>query len=674
MPKIVIFGGTCEGRMLAEAFQKTELELHVCVATQYGAELLPACENIHVHTGRMDAAEMADFFKNLEADCCLDATHPYAAAVTENIFEACKKEKLPYIRVLRSEVPLTDAGRNLEAGGDRCGQPKAVFVESIPDAVRFLASTEGNIFITTGSRDLEEYTKLPGFRERCFARVLPTPSVMEKCRALGFEGKNLTGMQGPFSEELNFAMLRHTGARWMVTKSSGKEGGYPEKCEAAIRAGAGIVVIGRPAQKTECAMELKDAVAYLQKRYGIAQKRQVWLVGMGPGQEELLTKQARDCLARCDVLIGAKRILEICRGYENKPFFVSYRREEICAFLREHPEYETAALVYSGDIGFYSGAKGMRELLEEFEVHPVSGLSSPLYFLNRLGLPWEDVRLESCHGQSVCLFPEIERNRRVCALLGERSAVSDISRSLMELGLDSVRITVGERLSYPEERIVSGMPSELLGQEFDPLSVALFENPDPKAEPVSPGMKDEAFIRDRVPMTKEEIRILSLAKLKLTRDAVVYDVGAGTGSVSVEAAGLCARGRVYAIEKKPEAVGLLQKNRQKFGAWNMEIVEGSAPECLKGLEAPTHVFVGGSSGRLLDIVKAVRGRNERARFVVNAVTLETLAQAEAVRKAFPEYENMEIVQVNVAKSRTLGGYHLMSAENPVFIISFGGEG
>lgn len=707
MPKIIIFGGTCEGRRLAEAFQGTKLELHICVATQYGASLLPVCENIHVHAGRMDAEEMSDFLKKLDADCCLDATHPYAVAVTENIFHACQEEKLPYIRVLRREESISeelraeacrDAGTEAGAGEN---QVEVVYRESVAEAVEFLASTSGNILITTGSRDLQEYTGLADYQNRCFARVLPTLSVMEKCKALGFEGRNLIGMQGPFSEELNFAMLKQVNASWMVTKSSGKEGGYPEKCEAAIRAGVNIVVIGRPAQKAENAMELEEAVAFLREKYGIGEaaakkegqdaakkdvqtsqqpegtenihQRQVYLIGMGPGKAELLTKEAQDCLAKCDVWIGAKRMLEICREFEEKPLFMSYRKEEICAFLREHPEYEKAAVVYSGDIGFYSGAKGMQELLAEFEVHPVCGISSPLYFLNRLGLPWEDVRLVSCHGQSGNLFSEILHNRRVCALLGEKNAISDISRSLLEFGLSEVKITVGERLSYPEENIVCGMPSELAGREFDTLSVALFENPAPKPEPISPGIKDSAFIREKVPMTKEEVRILSLAKLRLMRESVVYDVGAGTGSVSVEAANLCTRGRVYAVEKKPEAVELLWKNRGKFAAWNMEIVEGCAPECLEALEAPTHVFVGGSSGRLSDIVEAVRRKNREARFVINAVTLETLSQIEKLKIAYPEYADMEIVQVNVARSRALGGYHLMSAENPVFIISFGGE-
>lgn len=693
MATIVIFGGTWEGRRLAEAFAGTALRLHICVATEYGASLLPVCDNIHIHTGRMDCSEMEAFLSELQADCCLDATHPYASAVTENIGKACKNIGLPCIRVLRRET------EDVENTG---GQSKAAFVNSVEEAVEYLSRTAGNILITTGSRDLKAYTKLPGYQKRCFARVLPTVSVMEKCKALGFEERNLIGMQGPFSEELNLAMLRQVQASWLVTKNSGKEGGYPEKCEAALQAGVHLVVIGRPAESAENRMELEEAVAYLEnmckgqicRAAGLpggeacpdatksapealpesrAVRRQVYLVGMGPGRRDLLTKEAQRVLAQCDVLIGAKRMLEGCSGFGEKPSFISYKKEEICAFLRAHPEYKNAAIVYSGDIGFYSGAKGMQELLTEFEVHPVSGISSPLYFLNRLGLPWEEVRLVSCHGKEGNLLDEICQNSRVCALLGGNAALEEVCRRLTELGMDQVRITVGERLSYPEERITSGFPGEMAGQQFDALSLALFENPGPMTARIGPGIGDERFIREKVPMTKEEIRSLSLSKLGLTRDSVVYDVGAGTGSVSVEAALLCTRGRVYAVEKKPEAIELLKRNRKKFCAYAMEIVEGCAPECLEELEAPTHVFIGGSGGRLLDIVRAVRRKNERARFVVNAVTLETLSQINGLREEFPEYGEMETVQISAAKSRAMGAYHLMCAENPVFIISFGGQ-
>lgn len=703
MAGIVVFGGTVEGRRLAEAFLNTDLTIDVCVATEYGASLLPHCPNIHVHAGPMDEEEMETFLEKLRPEYCLDATHPYAAAVTENICQACRKMGISYLRVLREEGKIE-------------GEESFItYADSIGEAVCFLnealEKTEGNVLITTGSRDLECYTKIKDYRTRCVARVLPTAAVIEKCRELGFEGKNLIGMQGPFSEELNYAMLKQTGASFMVTKNSGKEGGFSEKCEAALRAGVSILVIGRNQTKAEeglkkevCSVEelweilaaekgavtdFSLAVKFLNRRYGIPNKREIYLIGAGPGNPALLSGEAREKLNACDVIIGSARILSICSDYKNKPFFRCYQKEQILSFLKEHPEYKKAAVVYSGDIGFYSGAKGMGELLNEcgvqekengfsYEVHPISGISSSLYFLNRLGIPWEEVKLVSCHGQKINLIPRIRREKRVCALIGDKDAVKRICSSLLEFGMEQVQVTVGEKLSYPEERIIKGSPKELKEQEVDPLSVVLFENPGPEKGKAGAGMKDFLFIRSegpdrRIPMTKEEIRTLSLSKLCLEETSVLYDIGAGTGSVSVEAALICPLGMVYAVEKKAEGVRLIGKNRRKFGAENIEIVEGEAPEILKELPAPTHVFIGGSSGRLSDILQAVYEKNEKVRVVINGITLETMAQIESIREAYPQFQDMEVIQVNIARSRKLGSYHLMGAENPVYIISFGGE-
>jgi precorrin-6Y C5,15-methyltransferase (decarboxylating) len=190
---------------------------------------------------------------------------------------------------------------------------------------------------------------------------------------------------------------------------------------------------------------------------------------------------------------------------------------------------------------------------------------------------------------------------------------------------------------------------------------------------VTPGIADTEFIREKVPMTKEEIRTLSLCKLGLKRDSVLYDIGAGTGSVCVEAAGICTQGKVYAVEQRHEAVQLIRENQRKFAADNLVVCEGAAPEVLSRLLAPTHAFIGGSGGHLLEIVAAVREKNPAVRFVVNVVTMETLGQISSLCEKFPEYADMEIIQVSVSKSRPLGRYHLMEAENPVYIISFGGK-
>lgn len=670
MARIVIFGGTVEGRRLAEELLDSGNELYISVATEYGAGLLPGNGgHIHVHTGRLAEEEMERFLQECGADYCVDATHPYAAVVTENIYEACKKIQVPYIRILRENT-------------EPAGKSDITCVNSVEEAVDFLAGTHGRILITTGSKELVKYTRLDDYENRCVARVLSTIQAVEECKRLGFQGKNLIAMQGPFSEELNYAMLKQTDASYLVTKQSGRQGGYLEKCEAALRAGVHIVAVGRPAQKFSGdvrTMELTEAITFFRK-VGNREKmysqqksrRRVYLIGMGMGNDSGFTLEAEKCLLDSQVVIGAGRILEICKGMRDKPRFSCYKGEEIAAFLKENPQYDRAAVVFSGDVGFYSGAKGVREHLEEYEVQMVPGIASPVCFLDKLGIPWEDVHFASRHGRECRMVPLLRQYKRVCVLLGREQDISEICEELLMYRMEKVRITVGERLSYPEERIVTGLPKQLCGQRFDALSIALFENKEAGTGQVCCGMEDAFFMRGRVPMTKEEIRVLSLSKLRLSQDSVVYDVGAGTGSVSVEAARICSFGRVYAIERNQEALTLIEQNQERFGVEALRIVTGEAPEALADLEKPTHAFIGGSGGRLQGIVAAIRKKNPHTRFVVNVVTLETLWAVRQLVEEYPEYADMEILQVSVAKSKSLGDYHLMSAENPVFIISFGG--
>lgn len=684
MSDIVIFGGTSEGRKLAESFREMNVQVHICVATEYGADLLPEHSHLHVHTGRMDAVRMEEFLMGLSADYCLDATHPYAVEVTGNICQACHRQGIPYIRVIREDESMMFDGKK---GGM---QSNGLFYEA-PDveaAVEFLKETKGNVLLTTGSKELEKYTVLSDYQNRCYVRVLPTPEVIGKCKELGFEGSHIIGMQGPFSEDMNYAMIKQIHAEWLVTKCSGRAGGYQEKCEAALRANVNILAIRRPdeesdmPEKSDCVqkkMGLDEAIRFIQERYGIKEKRKLYLIGMGPGDEALLTGEAENALKNCDVIIGAKRVVEIWQGYRSKPYFESYRKEEILSYLEEHPGYRRIALVYSGDIGFYSGAKGMRAFLagqewrDLFEIYPVSGISSPIYFLNKLGLVWEDVQFVSLHGRQVNLASLIKHQGKICSLLGEKDAMAQICRALLNFGMNQIKITVGERLSYSDERIITGYPKDFMQQQFDVLSVVLFENPDFQVRKACPGLEDSAFIRGKTPMTKQEIRVLSLSKLKLSADSILYDIGAGTGSVAIEAALQCEMGCVYAIEKNPEGIALIEENKLRFGTENLVIVEGEAPEALEDLPVPTHVFIGGSSGKMIEIIQKVREKNRNVRFVITVITLETLASFEQMKERFPEYADMEVVQINAARSRALGRYHLMSAENPVFIICFGGR-
>ncbi|WP_041708626.1 precorrin-6Y C5,15-methyltransferase (decarboxylating) subunit CbiT [Lacrimispora saccharolytica] len=184
-------------------------------------------------------------------------------------------------------------------------------------------------------------------------------------------------------------------------------------------------------------------------------------------------------------------------------------------------------------------------------------------------------------------------------------------------------------------------------------------------------MRDELFIRGEVPMTKSEVRAVSLSKLELDQDSVLYDIGAGTGSVSIEASRYLAGGRVYAIEKKSEAIALMRANKEKFAAECMEIVEGEAPEALSSLEAPSHVFIGGTSGSMDKVLSLVLKKNPEARIVINTIALESLAEVVSWLKGHSV--TAEIVQVQISKGRKAGDYHLMMGQNPVYVVSFGGK-
>ena len=679
MNKILLFAGTTEGRNLAEFLEKNQIPTEVCVATQYGETLLEEGKYLHVHAGRLDETEMEQQIQKQQITLVIDATHPYAVIVSQNIRRACSRTGTEYIRLARKE---TDASWKQE-------MEDVTEVASVAEAAAFLAKKEGRIFAATGSKELSAYQVIPDYQNRVVARVLSTPEAVSECAMLGFSGKNLICMQGPFTEDLNVAMLRQAQASWMVTKESGKAGGFLEKLRAAKKAGAKLVVIKRPGERSEEIEEdQKEENLYaicdegqirslLGKRLGICPKRQLYLVGIGMGNEKNRTVEAEQICQSADLLIGARRMLQSVKT-EGKAVFESYKPDEIAAYLAEHPQYETAAVLLSGDIGFYSGAKKLydaierTEGLEQMEIYPVSGISSVVYFCGKLGVSWEDVHLLSLHGRKQNLIDAVKYHEKVFVLCGEKDGIPKICCKLKEYGLGDVKVAVGTDLSYEQERIVQGTAESLMKEDFAPLSVLLICNPDVKKR-IGHGLDDDLFLRGKVPMTKSEVRSISLSKLRLHKDAVVWDVGAGTGSVSIEAASLAKDGVVYAIEKKDEAIDLLEQNKRKFGTDNLEIIKGLAPEALEGLPAPTHAFIGGSSGNLKEILEVLLEQNPRVRVVINAIALETVAEAMQCLKSMA-FTDVDIAQVSVAKGKKLGSYEMMMGQNPVYIFSCtGGE-
>lgn len=356
---IFLFGGTTEGRKIAEAIAEVNREwaahgdassceagepsgLPICaevyVATAYGASLLPAGPGIRVHVGRLDAAEMRALFENArqqlnptpdepdgemeksespksKGQCrqaersqtsgpllVIDATHPYAAVVSENILSACAATWVRCLRVERENtgagepelategaalhwvdsieeaaawlvhetsdakcMPATSGMKTQVQGLGENGKERTLVIRTAigydasedPDRPSSEASHRPNILITTGSKELAPYTQIPDFAARCYVRALPTVEALEKCQVLGFRRDHLILMQGPFSEEMNVAQLRYADAGYLVTKASGETGGFPEKCEAALALGVEVVCVGRPKE-----VSIPDATWY----------------------------------------------------------------------------------------------------------------------------------------------------------------------------------------------------------------------------------------------------------------------------------------------------------------------------------------------------------------------------------------------------------------------------
>ncbi len=400
------------------------------------------------------------------------------------------------------------------------------------------------------------------------------------------------------------------------------------------------------------------------------------IVGIGMGDRDSLTYGAMKEIQGADCLIGSKRVIESFSDVD-KPKYLAITPEDIVESIRRHPYYTKFAVLMSGDTGFYSGAKGLQELLEQempdARVGLLPGLSSLQCFCARLKIPWQDVKVISLHGREQPVAPTVRRHPWVFLLTSGEETINAVMQELWDSGLGQVRVAIGQNLGYSDESIQGWHSAAMLrtSRRYAPLSVILLYNPAAGPEEYLGELPDEAFSRGKVPMTKQEVRTVVLAKLHLQEDSILWDVGAGTGSVSIEAAMRMPKGQVYAIERNADAAELIRRNQKKFGMFNMQVVRGTAPHALVELPAPHCVFVGGSGGAVAEVISLAQQRNPDVRVVVTAITLETLGRT---MEAFQEcgMGPVDIVQVMVSKGRKVGNSHMMMGGNPVYVLSAGG--
>lgn len=653
MYKICVFAGTTEGRELVEFLSSQPVQVTACVATEYGETLLQEADNLTVSQKRLTEAEMEALFQTERFDVVVDATHPYASVVTENIASASKATGTEYLRLLR---------------GGASAPEDAIFVSDIAGAVEYLNTTDGNILLTTGSKELSKFVPIRNFTDRVYARVLPMAESLRLCETAGVKPAHILAMQGPFSREMNVATLKSVDAKFLVTKDSGRKGGFEEKVAATREAGAKLVVIGRPPQRE--GKSYREVVDLLCQYFSLIVKPQVSVVGIGPGSKTAMTGEVKTALTTADCIIGAKRMLEAV-AEKGQTIHHAIAPEAISAFIREHREYRRFAIAMSGDVGFFSGTKKLLPMLSDCDVTVLPGISSMVYLCAKLGTSYADVIPISVHGRDHDIIPDIRRNERVFALVGGENGMGNMCRELTEAGLGNVKVSVGQRLSYPDEKITVGTAETLKDQAFQSLSVALIENEAADAAVIC-GLPDDTFIRtESVPMTKSEVRAVCLSKLALTEKSVAWDVGAGTGSVSIEMALQARKGYVYAIEQKEAALELLQENCRKFRLSNLSVIPGTAPDACVELPAPTHAFIGGSSGNMREIITLLLQKNPKVRIVATAIALESVTELTACMKHFA-FEETEVVSMTVARNRKAGPYNLMTGQNPIFIFTMQG--
>lgn len=417
--------------------------------------------------------------------------------------------------------------------------------------------------------------------------------------------------------------------------------------------------------------------------------RKVTIIGAGPGNPDLLSRAALDAIDIADVVIGAHRALA---GIDVPPDVVRcelVKTADIVAALTDAASWQRAVVVMTGDVGLFSGARRLVEALSgnaQVDVRVIPGISSASYLAARLARPWQDWRFASAHGVACDIVAEAERAGELFLVTSGGEDPSRLSGELVQAGFGDARVTVAERLSYPDERITCATASEIAGQTFDDLNVMLIDFAGGAGSPAgasraassrwpyaSSGIPDELFIRGDVPMTKQEVRAVALAKLRLTATDTVWDVGAGTGSVSIEAALVARAGSVWAVERNAAGVRLIRENADAFGCGNVHAVPGVAPEALVKLPVPDAVFVGGSAGELPSIVEAALEKNSQVRLCVPCVTVETLTEACALLSG-SRFKGFEACQVSAARAEAVGSHHLMKAQNPVFLVSARGAG
>ncbi len=389
----------------------------------------------------------------------------------------------------------------------------------------------------------------------------------------------------------------------------------------------------------------------------------IYLIGTGMDGVHSLTQEAKGIIEKTDIIIGAKRMLE---PYQNmhKRMFQTYDSNYISAIL--HSElYNIAVVLFSGDVSFFSGTKKLYPLISDLKYEIIPGISSISASCAKFGISYEDLHIVSLHGTEQNIVIPTVFNLYTFYLLSDKHNISYLCNQLCKYGQTQLKIYFASCLGYDNETIMTGTVLDFVTMDCDDLAIAIVEN-NASINYTCIGIADDQFIRAKVPMTKSFIRSNIISLMKISRNSVCWDIGSGTGSISIEMAYQAIRGSVWSFDVNPEAIQLTNQNAVRFHCDNIHTIEGLCPNTFQFAPKPDKVIIGGTKGNLSSIIESILQINPLCDILITAISLETLN--EAILSFDRHNINYKVIQLSSVEYKKIGYHTMPNVQNPVYII------
>lgn len=469
MSSVFVFSGTSEGRELCEKLASAGILCHVFVATEYGQAVMKKDANLKVSVKRLDSEEIENKIKELKPEFILDATHPHAVEVTDNILSACKvlnmQEK--YIRVSRNISDLSQcANENMDyessnssdlveekqTNKTKKSNERTIIVHSTDEAVNAVKSMPGRILLTTGVKELSLFCR-ENIAERLVVRILPGKESITEALSCNIPSKRIIAMEGPFSTEMNVALIKQYEIGLLVTKNSGSRGGFAEKIKACEETGISVVIIDKPSE--DKGISIDEAVSKVKKQLNISDSdevKDISLVGAGVCNKDYLLNIAHKAIKDAELIIGAQRMIEFGKSINSSADFISeYKADNILQIIK-NTEAKRICILFSGDTGLCSGAKGVKAEIEragiKADLKLIPGVSSISYFSSKIGIQYSDYPFISLHGRDADYSEVLHREGGFFAICSGKEDVEKVFNECKKY-----HVFVGKNLGSEDEEV-----------------------------------------------------------------------------------------------------------------------------------------------------------------------------------------------------------------------------